>query len=109
QALGEDEFIFNARADLDDVSDLLGVVLPSEGGDTLGGFIYSQLGRVPEVGDEVTFDGLVMSVLAVEGQRITQVHVIRNKSEEAAGDQDEPNTRDDVKATSLFSFLTFWL
>ncbi|MER3514819.1 MAG: HlyC/CorC family transporter, partial [Chloroflexota bacterium] len=42
EQVGPDEYIFDARVDLDDVNDLLGTQLPKELGETLGGFIYGQ-------------------------------------------------------------------
>lgn len=72
---GEGEFIFNARVDLDDVNRLMGTAFPTEMGDTLGGFIYSQLGKVPVPGETVRFDGLVIEVLTVVGRRIRKVRV----------------------------------
>jgi putative hemolysin len=72
---GEGEFIFNARVDLDDVNRLMGTAFPTEMGDTLGGFIYSQLGKVPSPGEMVRFDGLIIEVLTVPGRRIRKVRV----------------------------------
>jgi len=79
EVISDDEFIFNARVDLDDVNRLMNVELPSEGGDTLGGFIYSQLGKMPKVGDEILFDGIKIAVLSVVGRRIKKVKVNREK------------------------------
>ncbi len=73
EALSDHEYLFDARIDLDEASKLLGVQLPSEGGDTLGGFIYSQLGKVPAVGDRIEFERIVIEVLSVAGRRIKQV------------------------------------
>jgi putative hemolysin len=72
---GEGEFIFNARVDLDDVNRLMGTAFPTEMGDTLGGFIYSPLGKVPSPGEMVRFDGLIIEVLTVTGRRIRKVRV----------------------------------
>ena len=73
KALGAGEYQFDARIDLDEVNKLLGVELPAEGGDSLGGFIYSQLGKVPTVGDVIDYDGVRIEVLSVAGRRIKQV------------------------------------
>jgi putative hemolysin len=81
EVISDDEFIFNARVDLDDINRLMGVELPSEGGDTLGGFIYSQLGKVPKVGDKVLFNGIKIAVLSVVGHRIKKVKVNRERIE----------------------------
>lgn len=85
---GEGEFVFDARVDLDDVHRLMGTTFPSEVGDTLGGFIYSQLGKVPVPGETVRFDGLVIQVLTVTGRRIRKVRVMRDEDGEAQGKSD---------------------
>ena len=43
--------------------------------DTLGGFIYSQLGRVPEQGESIQFHDWRFTVLSVDSRRIEQVRV----------------------------------
>jgi len=73
ERVSEHEYLFDARVDLDEVNKLLKVALPAEGGDTLGGFIYSQLGKVPAVGDTIEFENVVIEVLSVAGRRIMQV------------------------------------
>ena len=77
QQLGPTAYLFNARIDLDEVSELIGVDLTQEndGIDTLGGFIYSQLGRVPEQGESLEYEGRRFTVLSVDSRRIEQVRV----------------------------------
>ena len=75
--LAPDRYIFNARYDIDEVSRLIGVDLSAtqESIDTLGGFIYSQLGRVPEQGESIQFRDWRFTVLSVDSRRIEQVRV----------------------------------
>ncbi len=73
EAINSHEYLFDARVSLDEVNKLLDVELPSEGGDTLGGFIYSQLGKVPALGDRIEFENVTIEVLSVAGRRIKQV------------------------------------
>lgn len=78
EQVGPDEYIFDARVDLDDVNDLLGTQLPKELGETLGGFIYGQLGKVPAAGERLSFNNaLEMEVLEVSGRRIRKVRLRR--------------------------------
>jgi putative hemolysin len=78
ERVGPDEYVFDARADLDDVNDLLDTQLPKELGETLGGFIYGQLGKVPATGERLSFNNNVeMEVLEVIGRRIGKVRVRR--------------------------------
>ncbi len=83
-------FVFNARIDLDDVNRLLDVKLPTGEGDTLGGLIYSQLGKVPAAGDQLVVNGVVIEVLSVSGRRIRKVRVSR----EVGGVEGEPEGSD---------------
>lgn len=74
------EGLFRAAADIDDVNRLLGVDLPSDGDvDTLGGLVFSQLGKVPDVGDRAIFDGVEIEVLDVSGRRVERVRVLRRR------------------------------
>ena len=75
--LAPDIYIFNARYDVDEVSRLINVDLSAthESIDTLGGFIYSQLGRVPEQGESIQFKDWRFTVLSVDSRRIEQVRV----------------------------------
>lgn len=78
EQISEDEIIFNARIDLDDVNRLMSLNLPTEHGDTLGGLVFSQLGTIPSQGDRVHVDGVTIEVLSVAGRRIKQVRVVRD-------------------------------
>ncbi|HUV73512.1 MAG TPA: hemolysin family protein [Anaerolineae bacterium] len=78
EMVSDQEAIFNARIDLDDVNSLLDTDLPTEDSDTLGGLIYSSLGGVPKVGDEVELDGVRITVLSLLGRRIKKVRVVKD-------------------------------
>ena len=73
QALKDGEYLFQGRVDLDDFNEIMGSSLPKEEADTLGGFIYSQLGRVPSAGENVQKDGLLLTVEQVSARRIRKV------------------------------------
>ncbi len=42
---------------------------------TMAGYVFGRLGRAPEVGDEVTTDGLALRVVEIEGSRIQRLEV----------------------------------
>jgi Mg2+/Co2+ transporter CorC len=71
---------------IDDVNELMQVELPTDQSDTLGGFIYDQLGEVPEVGATVRYAGLLFEVLAVSDRRILKVKVTYERPEQKNGD-----------------------
>jgi putative hemolysin len=89
ERISDNEYIFNARADLDDVNDIMSIDLPAEETDTLGGLVYTLLGRVPEIGDRVDVNEFRLTVLAVEGRRIGKVKIQRLPANSKSGPKDE--------------------
>jgi CBS domain containing-hemolysin-like protein len=83
EKLAEDEYLFDARIDLDDFNRLLNVELSNELGDTLGGFIYAHLGKVPEPGETIETEHLEIKVVTVVDRRIRKVNVRQLTREEA--------------------------
>jgi putative hemolysin len=60
---------------IDEFNSRFGTELPDEDFHTLGGFVFGQLGRAPEPGDDVSYNGLRFDVLEVEGNRIEKLAV----------------------------------
>jgi len=77
QRVSEDEFLLNGRIGLDDFNELLGTHLVTELADTLGGFIYGTIGRVPTGGEHVRVEDWDLSVEQVSGRRIRKVRANR--------------------------------
>lgn len=77
QAAGAGELIVSGVADLDDVAAALGVKLDVEDVDTVGGLVYSRLGRIPTEGDIIALPQAVVRVLAMRGRRVWQARISR--------------------------------
>ncbi len=60
---------------IDDFNEQFGRELPIEDYHTVGGFVFGLLGRAPERGDEVEYDGTRFKVLELEGSRIERLEV----------------------------------
>ena len=60
---------------IDDFNEQFGRSLPIEDFHTIGGFVFGMLGRAPEPGDEVEYDGCRFKVLEVEGSRIERLEI----------------------------------
>jgi CBS domain containing-hemolysin-like protein len=41
----------------------------------MAGYVFGALGRAPEVGDEVSTDGILLRVFEIEGSRIQRLEV----------------------------------
>jgi CBS domain containing-hemolysin-like protein len=81
ERVNENEYIFDAKISIDDFNEVMDMELESEYYDTLGGFLYDKLDKIPVAGDTITFDNLVFTVLTTRGRRITKVRVVRKQPE----------------------------
>mgnify|MGYP005837673389 CR=1 FL=1 len=77
QQVGENEYIFDAGIDLDDFNRLLDIDLPTDESDTLGGFVFSKLGKVPEEGEQIETEDVHLEVLSVDDRRIRKIRVVK--------------------------------
>jgi CBS domain containing-hemolysin-like protein len=80
EKVNEDEYLFHGRIDLEDFNTVMGTNLPKVAADTLGGFIYSQIGRVPVGGETIEFAHLLLTVEQISGRRIRRVRAARGPS-----------------------------
>jgi CBS domain containing-hemolysin-like protein len=64
-----------------DVRSDYGIPIPEGSWSTLGGYVFSQLGRVAAIGDRVTFPGGELEVVAVDGRRVAAVRVLRARAD----------------------------
>jgi CBS domain containing-hemolysin-like protein len=72
-----------AKIDIDDLNEEMNLQLPTENSDTLGGFIYELVGKVPVQGDEVQYQGLTFTIDRVHRQRIVRVRIRRREQARA--------------------------
>ncbi len=90
ELIGEGEFLVDARMTIDELEDLCHVNIASEDFDTVGGLIFTLLGRLASPGDsastrnedgEIDPQGLSLRVMSVIGRRIKKVHITKTKRE----------------------------
>jgi CBS domain containing-hemolysin-like protein len=95
--ISEDEAVFNARESISEVNEVMGTELPTEESDSIGGLVYTRLGKMPRVGDSVRVGEVELTVAAVVGRRMKQVRVVKlhpiveaNESAELSAKTNEP-------------------
>jgi len=77
EQVNENEYIFDAKISINEFNEIMEMELEDEDYETLGGFVYAQLDKIPVAGDTVTFKDLKFTVLATRGRRITKIQVER--------------------------------
>jgi magnesium and cobalt exporter, CNNM family len=75
--LGEREAEVDAQVHVDDLGDAMDVEINSDEFDTVGGLVFTALGRVPVAGDEFDYAGLHIVVLAANERSVTRVKAVR--------------------------------
>lgn len=89
QEVGPSEYILDGRIPLEEINELLGTNIPTEGADTLGGLIFNRIGRVPTKGETVLEDNVSLTVEALNERRIHKVRVKIEPPDETNSQENE--------------------
>jgi putative hemolysin len=73
---GDGRTLIAGQAPIWQVNEKLGLELNDEEHDTIGGFVFGRLGRIPEEGDEVAVAGGRLRVTAMSGRRVERVSFV---------------------------------
>jgi putative hemolysin len=79
---------------IDDFNEQFGAELPQEDYHTVAGFVFGELGRAPQPGDEIEHDGLRFEVVELDGQRIERLEIefVERELEEDEVSEGAPST-----------------
>ncbi|MFH1446983.1 MAG: hemolysin family protein [Chloroflexota bacterium] len=91
QLINKDEYIFLGRVDLEDFNEIMGMDIATDNADTLGGFIYGEMGHVPNAGESIIANGVEFTIEEVVGRRILK---IRARSLNPAAEEREKSRAD---------------
>jgi len=81
--LSDDEWVVEAGTNIEDVNNALGITLPHEEFETIGGYIVGLFGRLPREGEEIEAgNGIWLRVDRTRGRRILAVRVLTHQSED---------------------------
>jgi CBS domain containing-hemolysin-like protein len=75
EPVSDTEFVMDARVGIEQLKELLNVSIEGDGFDTLGGFVYQRLGKIPSQGDSVDYNGLNIEVISTVGRRLERLRV----------------------------------
>lgn len=91
EQIDEDTYLILGRATIDEFNLITDGSLSDEYADTLGGFIYGQLGRVPQPGEVVVDGKFEFTVEQVVARRIIKVKVRRLTADALERDNEDGN------------------
>ena len=77
EEIGRSEWYIDARILISEVNMALDTEIPTDRCDTMGGFILMLLGRLPQQGEKVEYEGLEFNIDEVSKYRISGIRVIK--------------------------------
>jgi CBS domain containing-hemolysin-like protein len=77
RSTGVDRWRLDAGADVEDLEAATGVMLPTGDWHTVGGLVVGMAGRIPEQGETFDTNGLSITVLSAEPQRVVMLEVVK--------------------------------
>ncbi len=75
ERINEDVYLVKADVSIEEINEIFETDLPEEDFDSLGGFVFGTLGRVPVQGDIVIYENLQMTVVELDNRRIISIEV----------------------------------
>lgn len=73
EVIGKNRLLVNSKVLVEELEEYFEIDFTGEGYDTVGGFIFNFLDRIPREGDAVTARGVLFKVLKMDGNRIINV------------------------------------
>ncbi|MBA4715640.1 MAG: HlyC/CorC family transporter [Chloroflexi bacterium] len=73
--INPNNLIVDAKVSISDLNDEIGSSIQINGYDTIGGLVYKELGKMPVVGDRVSFEGIEIVVQSTIGRRIGKLRI----------------------------------
>ncbi|MEK7399722.1 MAG: hemolysin family protein [Candidatus Poribacteria bacterium] len=82
--------VVSGKASIRNVNKKLELDLPTEGDiDTIGGYVISLFGRIPDVGEKISVDSVEFEVMSEDGRRITEIQIKKKLDINDEGDDKE--------------------
>ena len=73
--INPNNLIVDAKVSISDLNNEIGSSIQINGYDTIGGLVYKELGKMPSVGDKVSFEGIEIVVQSTIGRRIGKLRI----------------------------------
>jgi putative hemolysin len=96
EEIAANRYIVDGKTDIGKLNERLGVKIPEDEFETIGGFVLGLFGRLPAEGDQIRYNNLMFTVLRLRKNRIARVRVLKlspeNPTQEDRGRGENENT-----------------
>lgn len=80
--IGDDVYLCDARVNLADLGERLGIELPEQEFDSLGGFVFDLFGKIPVKYEKMSYRNIEFIIQQMEGHKIITVKIVIRRGEE---------------------------
>lgn len=82
--LENNKYLIQADISLEEINEQFSLDLPEEDFESLGGYVFNTLGRVPIIGDKLEVENIIIEVVTLLNRRVTSVKlIIKEESDES--------------------------
>ena len=74
--IGEGIYLCDARTNIYDINEELGISIPDEDFDTLGGFVFELFGKIPVRYEKIEYQAIQFVIQEMEGHKINTIKII---------------------------------
>lgn len=74
--INDNEYLVDAKTNITDLSDILGIKIESEEFDSIGGLIFQEIGHLAKPGEEIIYNNVRFIVKSVKKNRVNKVRVL---------------------------------
>jgi CBS domain containing-hemolysin-like protein len=75
QKITPTEYIFDGKVLLEEINEIMGITLPTDEIETLGGLIFAHIGKVPTKGETLTESNVLLTVEKLNERRVHKVRI----------------------------------
>jgi putative hemolysin len=94
--IAANRYIVDGKTDIGKVNERIGVKLPEEEFETVGGFVLGLFGRLPAEGDQIRYDNVLFTVLRLRKNRIARIRILKLSPENDAQEKKERGEDEDT-------------
>lgn len=77
----ENTLVVRSQISIEETNDILGENLPEDEFESLGGFVFNLIGKIPNAGDTIEYNDIIFKILEVQNRRIKKIEIKKKNQE----------------------------
>ncbi len=73
--LEDNSILFDAKTDIEVLEELFGVDVPEDDFESIGGLVFSLIGKIPRTGDRIKYENLILEIVEADERKISKIKV----------------------------------